>query len=395
VSWQNIKTNHSEVMSIKSDILKNAIVTISRQYHKAVNNRDSINEAREDKTNLSLYMNTTLTQEEQHLITTKWGRIINCIPRGYIYFTGLKSLRGFDANYLPSCYYNPYIVHTLNPKQWKFILSHKSLFKIAYGIGIKHPNTVLCSYGGVFLDSSFNPLLHTEAIAKVRKAGCALLYKPATTTSQGHGIRLYKTDDEMDILCDKIRSLEILSAGDFVLQEIITQSKDTVLFNNSSLNCMRITTLNLNGEVSVCTRAIKCGPKNSVVDNIGRGKSGVIVGIDNDGCLDNIGFYGNGETATSHNDVVFSGKKITAFQKVLDAAILLHKYVPMCKIIGWDIALDANDEPVLIEGNVICPGLSFEQMCSGPAFGTRTDEVIEYLISQKKNRYPINYKIHV
>jgi hypothetical protein len=116
---------------------------------------------------------------------------------------------------------------------------------------------------------------------------------------------------------------------------------------------------------------------------MGTGKRGAMVGIDINGNLDNIGFYGNGDTATSHNDIVFSGKKIKAFTKVLDAAVLLHKYVPTCKLIGWDIALDANDEPVLIEGNVVYPGLSVEQMCSGPAFGTRTDEVIKYLISIK------------
>jgi hypothetical protein len=300
------------------------------------------------------------------------------VPRGYGYFAGLKSLRGFDANYLPSCYYYPYIERMLNPERWKTILSHKGMVEIAYGIGIKHPNTVLRSYGGVYLDSDFKPLLLSEAIAKVKNVGCALLYKPATESNQGHGIKLYNAN-EINTLCDKIKSSEILSAGDFVLQELLTQSKDTAIFNNSSLNCMRITTLNLNGEVSVCTRAIKCGPKDSVVDNIGSGKRGVIVGIDNSGCLDNIGFYGNGETVTSHNNVVFSGQKINAFQKVLDAAVLLHKYVPTCKVIGWDIALDANDEPILIEGNVVYPGLSFEQMCSGPAFGTRTDEVIDYL----------------
>mgnify|MGYP003538698525 FL=1 len=109
-----------------------------------------------------------------------------------------------------------------------------------------------------------------------------------------------------------------------------------------------------------------------------------MVGVDKDGQLADFGFYGNGEKATAHNGVPFKGHKITAYSRMVDAAKKLHSYAEACKIIGWDLALDENDNPVLIEGNTIYPGISVEQMCSGPIFGERTEEVVEYVKKMQK-----------
>lgn len=49
------------------------------------------------------------------------------------------------------------------------------------------------------------------------------------------------------------------------------------------------------------------------------------------------------------------------------------------------MALDKDGDPVLIEGNTVYPGISLEQMCSGPIFGNRTDEVIDYLINTNRS----------
>lgn len=138
-------------------------------------------------------------------------------------------------------------------------------------------------------------------------------------------------------------------------------------------------TYNVNNKVTVGSRAIKCGSKDAVVDNIGNGKRGVIIGIKRDGSLCDSGFFENGEETENHNNVIFAGKKINHFHRVVDAAISLHSNLDKCKIVGWDIALDSNNDPVLIEGNVIYPGISLEQMCSGPIFSNRTDEVVEYV----------------
>lgn len=320
-----------------------------------------------------------LTREERNAIDDKWKKVFNNTKIGYEFFQGLKPLFGFDPDFLPSSFFYPRIEGILNPKEWKYKLSHKGMLEMLYNSGIRHPKTILRSFGGVILDDDYNPLTLTKALDKIRKIDSDLLYKPATDSEQGFGIVKYPADS-LSLLYKRLSDGELLRSGDFVLQELVAQSEQTSIFNESSLNCVRVTTLNLNGEISVCSLALKCGPKDSVVDNIGSGRRGVIVGLNETGELNPVGFYGNGEPAKSHNQVTFEGKKISDLPKIVKTAVELHEYCPGCKIIGWDIALDINDEPVLIEGNTVYPGISLEQMCSGPIFGDRTNEVIDYLI---------------
>lgn len=351
-----------------------------RTYNNQIRNRQSLQESRNDNRAVGSFLDRSISldKNEKELISQKWGSLISNLKRGYDFYRGLKAISGFNADYLPASYFYPYIESILNPSRWKYNLRHKSLFEMAFSEGINHPVTVVRSFGGMLFDSSYRPITADEAALKVASSSQPLLFKPSTDTCQGSGIALHHPDKLRD-LAMRIKNGEILSKyGDFVLQELVEQSEETAIYNPSSLNCMRITTLNLNDRISVCSRAIKCGPKDSVVDNIGSGKRGVIVGIHPDGTLCDKGFYGNGEWATEHNGVTFTDKKIRHFHRVVDAALQLHRYVPQCKIIGWDIALDSTETPVLIEGNFEYPGITMEQMCSGPIFGERTDEVISF-----------------
>lgn len=360
---------------------KYAYEKVASMYSRLLANRQSIWQQNYDQNHVWPYLNkdTKLTPIEKAMIKDKWGFISVPIKRGYNYFHGLKTINGFDVNYLPSSYYVPYIEEILNPKEWKFQLANKTWIEKIYDFGIVHPKTIIRSFGGILMDEYYHPLMLMEALELIRDFDKPLLYKPSTDSEQGQDIILYKQNN-LYKLYDELKSGKIFQRGsDFVIQELVSQSEETKKFNPSSLNCIRITTLNLNGEISICSRGLKCGPVNSVVDNIGSGKKGVMVGIQEDGSIKKYGFYGNGEMATEHNGVTFDTCRIKHIDKLDKAAIQLHTYVTKCKIMGWDLALNANNETVLIEGNSLHPGISIEQMCTGPIFGTRTNEMIDYL----------------
>lgn len=312
-------------------------------------------------------------QEIKHL----WGGVIPYLSRGYDFYRALKVIDNFSAKYLPSSYYFPIVESALNPDNHKFNLSHKSLTDILYRDIVKFPFTVLRCYNGMYFDSSIYPINSEKACQIILDEEENLLYKPAFRTVQGMGIKLLSRQDLFEF-ANAIRK-GLTSNSEFVLQRLVPQYPLTKIFNPSSLNCMRITTLNLNGEISVCTRALKSGAPNSIVDNIGTGKKGIAIGINADGSLQKYGFYGNGERSESHNGIIFEGKKIPFFEKIIEAAISLHSVNPVCKIIGWDLALDENNEVVLIEGNAAHPGIAVEQLATGPVFGDRTEEVVSYL----------------
>lgn len=354
------------------------------QWH--MRNKQSLQSAHTNKCQMTphIHKGDSLTLEEKRRIAEVWSPVAGCpIKRGHTYFIGIKNINGFDANYLPLCYFHPYILPKLNPPQWKKVLSHKALTEMLFGGVCEFPSTLIRSIGGKLFDSKYRPLSIEKCIELILKTESGMLYKPAMDSCQGKGIEFF-TQENKSTLIEAFKDCSIFHlATDFVIQLAVSQSKETSIYNPTSLNCMRITTLNLNGKVTVCSRALKCGSKGSAVDNIGTGKRGVIIGINPDGTLRKFGFYGNGEMTYSHNGVTFQGRCIGSYKLIEDTAIELHKLNDKCKLIGWDLALDTDNRPVLIEANVSFPGISFEQMCSGPIFGERTYEVIQYIIDNK------------
>ena len=347
---------------------------------KIKENRFSLAEARYEKKLLQTHQNEQLLEDEIQQIKKRWQKLIPIsVKRGFPFYRGIKSINGFNADYLPSSFYAPYILNLLNPINTKKYITHKSLSELLYGDIIKHPKTIFRSVGGRIFDEKYQPVSLDTVGDYISNTDSPLLFKQAFDSSQGLGVKLFKKS-EKEILKKTIYNSVYYSAIDFIIQELVEQSQDTKIFNPTSLNCFRITTISFNNEIFIGSRALKCGPENSVVDNIGSGKRGVIVGIKDSGKLADFGFYGNGEKTNSHNGILFKDSQITAFPRLLETAIALHQCIPHFGIVGWDLALDKHNDPVLIEGNVIYPGIVLEQICSGPIFGNHTDEVIDYLI---------------
>lgn len=362
-------------------MLGNIVNKINLLYERRLENIKSLVNINYDLNFSRPYLapNNQLSKEEKILIRKCWGSVIPYLKRGYDFYRAVKKINHFDARYLPASYYFPIIEGAMNPKQIKFNLSNKSLTELIYGGIVEFPYTVIRSYNGVFFDNSYSPVSPQKAAELLKKEECELIYKPSLMACQGMGIKLINFEGIVELANNIKNGIINYQSPDFVVQRLVKQSVQTKILNETSLNCMRITTLNLNGEISICSRAIKCGPKNSILDNIGTGKNGVMVGIDSDGNLFNKGFFGNGETTSSYNDVYFKDIKIQNFKDIEAKAIELHRVMPGCKIIGWDLALDESDNIILIEGNNSYPGISVEQLATGPIFGNRTDEVISYV----------------
>ena len=107
-----------------------------------------------------------------------------------------------------------------------------------------------------------------------------------------------------------------------------------------------------------------------------------MIWVDENGCLNKIG-YSNKGTVTEYNGVNFENCKVPNFEKVKSFVLNAHARIPMCALVGWDIGVDENDEPILVEANLESPSVNVSQLCCGPIFGDRTEEVFDYV----KNHY--------
>ena len=66
--------------------------------------------------------------------------------------------------------------------------------------------------------------------------------------------------------------------------------------------------------------------------------------------------------------------EVPSFKEAVELAKKLHLYLPFFNIVGWDMAIDKEGNPIMIEFNVN-PDLS--QSANGPAFGEYTDMLVK------------------
>ncbi len=163
---------------------------------KIKENRFSLAEARYEKKLLQTHQNEQLLEDEIQQIKKRWQKLIPIsVKRGFPFYRGIKSINGFNADYLPSSFYAPYILNLLNPINTKKYITHKSLSELLYGDIIKHPKTIFRSVGGRIFDEKYQPVSLDTVGDYISNTDSPLLFKQAFDSSQGLGVKLFKNLD--------------------------------------------------------------------------------------------------------------------------------------------------------------------------------------------------------
>ena len=66
---------------------------------------------------------------------------------------------------------------------------------------------------------------------------------------------------------------------------------------------------------------------------------------------------------------------------------LANRFATVSRLISWDLAIEESGHPLIIEFNASWAGVDVHQLCNGPIFGDKTDEVLEDVF---KNSYTLN-----
>ena len=154
--------------------------------------------------------------------------------------------------------------------------------------------------------------------------------------------------------------------------------------NPTSVNTMRILTYRSGMEVLIIYAVIRIGRRGQVIDNQCAG--GISTAITRDGKLARAAFGGYYEDDVTRTDtgVVLEGYQLPSFDKAINMVKRCHMRLPYFNIIGWDIAIEENGEPVLIEYNTNV-GLSQSAFCSG--MGENTERIIKELWPRINTKY--------
>ena len=236
---------------------------------------------------------------------------------------------------------------------------------------VKHPVTLIRKIHGQYLDVDFNPMSKPQAVDKLyENLDPGIVVKISRSSSGGKGVRFLGKGSKKE---DISEALDV--DPDVAVQLVMRQHPEMAKMNASSVNTIRIICIILDGESIPLSAVVRIGNSGSRVDNFSSG--GVGCGVKPDGRLNDCGYTQKGERYDVHpNGFVFSEGFVPNFDKVLEAVKRCHMCVPMFGVASWDIAIDEDGEPVLIEYNVGGAGIDIHQYNNGPLYGKYRERII-------------------
>lgn len=274
--------------------------------------------------------------------------------------------------YIPASLYFYYI----NPFLVNMNLSMAYVDKNAYSIhypSVKQPRTILHNMSGRFYTEAMTEVSLEEAV-KLLAAKDRFIVKPSIESGRGRDVKLVNGGGILTIE-QVLKDYE----SNYIIQEVVRQHPILGQLNETSLNTIRLYTYRVigTGEYVLLGAAVRFGGKGAFRDNACTG--GGYCKVFDDGTIDdkihNHQRFGWGSLKTEKG---IENLVIPNYDKVIETVLNLHKTIPYMDLIGWDIAVDEEGVPILIELNQY-PDCEFIQIFNGPMFGDYTDELMEHI----------------
>ncbi len=142
-------------------------------------------------------------------------------------------------------------------------------------------------------------------------------------------------------------------ASQVLMEEVVEQNHEMAAFNDTSVNTLRVVTfLKADGSVKITAAVLRLGRKGYTVDNFHFHGIAALIDIET-GIVKTTGIDRDFVRYVTHPD---SGKPIVGFQipnweKIVETVKKAAHVVPGIHYTGWDIAIGADGQVIVIEGN--------------------------------------------
>ena len=285
-----------------------------------------------------------------------------------------KGINGeFHKDYIPYDIFNPKINPMLNQRrQWPALLDKNLTYHLFREFN--QPKRIVQNINGFYYIND-EIVDMQEAIKACEAIKGKLVIKPTIDSGRGRMVNAFSVVNSKTTYKDfSVEKLFGLYGKDFVVQEFLEQSDVLKSLNPSSLNTLRIVSyLNRDG-VHILSSVLRIGKLGSSTDNFSTG--GLFCGILHNGTLKGKGYSPKGEAVTeTSTGISLKDCKVPNYAKVQDMIKSMHHIVPYFKIIAWDIGINKDDLPYLIEYNTHKLGVDM-QIADGPLLGDFTDEIL-------------------
>ncbi len=308
-------------------------------------------------------------------VVVKYWKPYGVRPKRFWYRLYCAGMDHYDPRFIPDTLWFGKIIPYFNNLSFKSSYTDKAMLSRLFP-DVRQPVTVVKNMGGSFYNGAEEPITRTEADEICRREE-HLIFKPTIESGGGMNIQFY---DAGEIPADRIGELFDQFDSNFIVQQIVQQHPDLARINASTLNTMRILSFRFQGKVHILSAQLRMGSSKARVDNVSAG--GFACPINPDGTL--------WEKAVSkktqwidetENGIKFKDITVPSYDRVVATIEKIHGRMPYFGIVGWDIAVDKDGDPVLIEFN-LRPGQN-QIGCKAPTFGDMTEEVLDEVFIKK------------
>jgi len=160
---------------------------------------------------------------------------------------------------------------------------------------------------------------------------------------------------------------------DYLVQLVFQQHPSMAEFHPSSVNTIRFYTLRFDDEIKIISAVFRSGNMGRCFDN-----RGIPCGIRHDGSLND---HAATKYFTKFESHPVTGKKFKGFvipgwKDACEFVKLLHQNLRYFESVSWDVTINPESEPCLMEINLNFQEINFHQVNNGPLYGDLTDEVL-------------------
>ena len=239
---------------------------------------------------------------------------------------------------------------------------------------IVQPETIVKNMNGIFYSGGGEIISVDEAIRLCEDAGACII-KPTVSTANGDGVSVYEGKEQFAVY-----------GMNFIVQKKIRQHEKMNLLNPTSLNTLRIFTYRgLDKKVHYLSGKtfFRIGGKGACKDNGSAG--GWLCGVDDGGNACHTLFkFKTMQVGALATETGCDGFVVPSFLNAVNVCVRSHNKLPYFDLVGWDIAIREDGEPVFIEINTL-PSVEGPQIVSGPFLDEYMDEIMLKLSKTKKS----------
>ena len=308
-----------------------------------------------------------MEEEEKNEIVEYWG-IRHPVKSDFMTHEVMLNVKGvFDVRYVPEKIYRLYLDPGLSDRKLLWAWDDKNYFE-RHQPGLPFPNTCVRNVNGWFLDQDYRHISQEDA-RRIMIGHLPLIVKPSLISGEGKNLRMVSDEKAVE---------EVISTypRNYLAQEVIAQCDEFERMNPHSVAAMRIVTAIVNGNAELMSSMLLTNTTDEVAcnRNTAPGVGVVLIGIDDEGMLADTGYFENAKPIrTLPNGFTFGGVQVPSYKEAVNLALEAHESMPMLGIIGWDITIDNNNRPVIIEWNLRGIGMYHSQLTMGPLFGEYSD----------------------